>query len=113
MTSEKKIQHEDDGYASQVERRGEDDNDLCDRHHFFIFKGVMTRREKRTRKKQGTHLQELYQVHILKETMKTMEKQDMSVVLTFECCSQAPQLITPQLERSRDVWSGVEKTNLG
>jgi hypothetical protein len=32
----------------KAEKRGEDDNDLCDRHHFLIFKGVMTRRKKGT-----------------------------------------------------------------
>jgi hypothetical protein len=44
--------------------------------------------------------------------MKTMKKQDMSVVLTFECCSQAPQLERSKLQGRLD-WSGVEKMNLG
>ncbi len=29
---------------------------------------------------------------IFKKTMKTMKKQDMNVVFTSDCCSQAPQL---------------------
>jgi hypothetical protein len=34
--------------------------------------------------------------------MKTMKKQDMSVVLTFECCSQAPQLERSKLQGRLD-----------
>jgi hypothetical protein len=37
--------------------------------------------------------------------MKTIKKQDMNVVLTFECCSQAPQLERSKLQGRLD-WSG-------
>jgi hypothetical protein len=95
MISEKKIQHEDDGCASsssclrRAGTRGEDDDNLCDCHRFLIFKGVMMRREKRTQKKKRPTCRSSSKF-ILEKTMKTMEKQDMSVVLSFECCFQAP-----------------------
>jgi hypothetical protein len=58
MTNEKKKRHEDNGYASLssclrgVGIKGEDDDNLCDRHHLLVFKGVTTRREKRTQQKE-------------------------------------------------------------
>lgn len=61
VTSEKENKHENNGYVSlssclrRARLRSEDDDDLCDCHHLLVFKGAMTRREKRTWKK-GTHL---------------------------------------------------------
>jgi hypothetical protein len=57
----------------------------------FGFQRSNNKEEKKGHKKKGSTCRS-FSKFILKKTMKTMKKQDMSVVLTSKSCSQAPQI---------------------